>query len=1193
MKTFLFSMGVCVSMVLSAQQAVLYTGSDWSRADAPFVSVWQNPEFIASAGVTLATVDLPQKVTDEVRATWEKQKAIRWEMRAVPAFAYFDAKGRCVLLRQGLQVADDASVVAYLTDLVEEGKARAEKIEALLAPRTAQGAGRALEIMLPELGHRWSRDPHGLKEAWEILEEKDKEDKRGWKFAHSFEPMDVCYKVLDARKKSDAEAEALIQSYEANPQTALSLNQKQGLKLLRAVPLKNTPEENALLKEVVAMGEDTLFGAAAKGILCYRGEGDISVPHGWFPKDVTRDDRPDWARQFAWAMDDVPVWKIRTGVPLKTRLPGHYELVLKREKGAGDMQIKWLIVGGRSYGEASTLAVGDTLTIPFEVKEEDNRELHLGVLFDAPEGERGSIAIRPALAERTGTVTPWTWKTSSAVAKYAHVVIPKETFEEIGNLPGGGTFLESFSSDTPWMEDFFASGKPMKDWETSFRALDALVYYCRPKNAFEKRWATAAALNVGDNLPEMIRLYQAMMTNAKKDLLAPEAESLRTDLVRYVLLPNQLSAEDALWLADEHRTPSPSYTGTCWYAPYRLDNFFGNSVHGNDYHRWWDHFYTRHEKARHVGAVCGGLSYYGSAAAKARGIPSTPAGQPYHCAYAVWLNDEQRWELAYNVNPYSWTHFDAWEGAYSYSLLDLQAEAFATRDYRVSMRAFWAAEALRAQRYPSPTRTKTSCQAYAWNKRVLPKSFDDLESLGSWEEVDSFDVGQARPEHVCLVWKGAYEVPKKTKVRVSVYSDDGARLWLDGQEVAGKDGLHGMEGTTTDLTLTRGSHPFELHYFNLNGGRSLEVKVEPLMPLDRELDAAYRKALSLCPLNYPLWRAYAAWLRQCEEVNLETWNTFGDQLAKGMANHIEPAWTLLQATALPEIKRLGGKDALKAALVRWSGVIAQGPQPTAEFCDYIKVLDQLAKTVDDDPEACFAFFTAALPAQFGTRDAFGRLMKWGASRFLADEAMAKRYVAALNNLLKAKGNEGNALGQYVRESIREAGVAGNLEAFHALCDLQDALNPKERKPLDFGAFTTQPLLSKDGYLTTSSTSRWDHPEVYRYVLDDKEPVDNFHTGNDQGAWAEVVLPGMAEVSAVYLNNDFGQNSSRLVPFVVEVSEDGKTWVEVAKQEKVEALYRLTFPAVKAQRVRVKVCPEDGSSRLLHLRKFAVFGKKLY
>lgn len=91
----------------TAQTAVLYTGSDWCAAELPFVEAWRAPDFAAQVGVVMVEVDEPEVdepevVTDAVRTKWQELQAWRLELANLPAFAYFDAAGRCVYLREGL-----------------------------------------------------------------------------------------------------------------------------------------------------------------------------------------------------------------------------------------------------------------------------------------------------------------------------------------------------------------------------------------------------------------------------------------------------------------------------------------------------------------------------------------------------------------------------------------------------------------------------------------------------------------------------------------------------------------------------------------------------------------------------------------------------------------------------------------------------------------------------------------------------------------------------------------------------------------------------------------------------------------------------------------------------------------------------------------------------------------------------------
>ena len=1079
MKKSILMMGAALcAAALQAQTAVLYTGSEWTDRDAALKAQWLDPAFAGAAGVNLEVLDtptVPHKEPDP--AIKEKQNRFGMDIRAIPAFAWFDAQGRCVMFRQRLDAMDAATAKKTLEGLLKEGRARDKKFQQLLASDSADGAGELLSILKAEIGLNKARDKKNFKAAWDMLKAKDPQDASGWDFALTFNPIEATYKVQDFEGKKDFEGgEKHLADLEAKVKTHLTLEQKQGLALLHFVLHRNRPEKadamNALLRDVVKMGPNTHFGVGAQGKLCMRAAGPVGAPYGWYPAHVKG--------------PGEQTWDITLGVGKTLQQAGRYAIKINRDRSSkGKMRILAFEVNGENVG-ASEVEPNKGIELPFTWDGGELPKISLKVAFDAPgDKERGRITFRPLLPLRLirkgdaidRKAEPWKpapKKKDSAVAAYARTVLPEETLREIQGLPGGTKFLKAFFSNKTWMEDFFASGMPIRDWSVAIKGLDTICYYIPEvlKDAKLRRWATAAALNADADPTEIVRILKVVLQNRAEKRLVKGVDSLRVDQLRFLMVPEQCEAEGLRHLAIEHNGAPHTYGGACWACPYRLRSFFGDSIHGADYYAPWEHTYFRQYMNREVGGVCGSLSHYGSNVAKAHGVPSVTGGQPAHCAYMLWSEAEQRWMLAYNVGAYTGNHFCMWQRHWHYSAIELGADVFARKGLRESFRALWKVEASLAKR---PDKEKPHCD----------------------------------PKYV----------------------------------------------------------------------------------------EAYFKAAAKCPGNYELWRRFGDWLKSCSDVSAETWTRYAEGLAKGVGGHLEPVWEMIEQTAAPAIEKLAGKEEGKAAVkklyVKIHGILRQGDWKTAEFCNYEAILNNQAKRLGDDPAACFALFEADLVTQAGTADAFGRLMRWGGARFLKNDIFAKKYVAAIEKLLKTNGNEGNVLGKYVRESIRESAQAGNTGAFQSLCTLQDALTPpKDRKPLEKEfAFAKMPLLSDKGLLRISTTSNWDHPEAYGHVIDGLTPPgDSFHTSNETSPWAEVLLPGMAEVSEVYLRNR-NSNANRLPPFILEVSEDGKTWTEVGRDTQIKAEYTFTFPAVKAQHIRVR-CTPNGKT-YLHLSKFCVFGKKLY
>ena len=57
-------------------------------------------------------------------------------------------------------------------------------------------------------------------------------------------------------------------------------------------------------------------------------------------------------------------------------------------------------------------------------------------------------------------------------------------------------------------------------------------------------------------------------------------------------------------------------------------------------------------------------------------------------------------------------------------------------------------------------------------------------------------------------------------------SDDGSRLYLDGELVVDNDGLHGRIEKIHQAPLTAGWHPIRVEWFNATGGLDLSLELE-------------------------------------------------------------------------------------------------------------------------------------------------------------------------------------------------------------------------------------------------------------------------------------------------------------------------------------------------------------------------------
>ena len=110
---------------------------------------------------------------------------------------------------------------------------------------------------------------------------------------------------------------------------------------------------------------------------------------------------------------------------------------------------------------------------------------------------------------------------------------------------------------------------------------------------------------------------------------------------------------------------------------------------------------------------------------------------------------------------------------------------------------------------------------------------------GAWEKIPDFSMEKTVRSSISgkidlnpsrnktsdfgLVFKGYLNVPATAVYLIYVSSDDGGRLFLDGNQLVNYDGIHGMGEKKAFVALAEGLHPIEFHYFQHLGGKGIEI----------------------------------------------------------------------------------------------------------------------------------------------------------------------------------------------------------------------------------------------------------------------------------------------------------------------------------------------------------------------------------
>lgn len=108
----------------------------------------------------------------------------------------------------------------------------------------------------------------------------------------------------------------------------------------------------------------------------------------------------------------------------------------------------------------------------------------------------------------------------------------------------------------------------------------------------------------------------------------------------------------------------------------------------------------------------------------------------------------------------------------------------------------------------------------AWSQ--LPE-FEALTSVKRGEALAIDLAPSDQEDDFGLVFDGLIDVPEDAVYTFTSTSDDGSRLWIDGERVIDNDGEHAPVPQTGEIGLAKGLHEIRVAFFERMGGQALEV----------------------------------------------------------------------------------------------------------------------------------------------------------------------------------------------------------------------------------------------------------------------------------------------------------------------------------------------------------------------------------
>lgn len=337
------------------------------------------------------------------------------------------------------------------------------------------------------------------------------------------------------------------------------------------------------------------------------------------------------------------------------------------------------------------------------------------------------------------------------------------------------------------------------------------------------------------------------------------------------------------------------------------------------------------------------------------------------------------------------------------------------------------------------------------------------------------------------------------------------------------------------------------------------------------------------------WMAAISWYNKLvkDKASSEEWARYGKALRETFADFPCEGYQLY----FEYLNKLPNKNEKIAAAIHGLLKIHESDLKTSEniYFDEL-VLNPMMKMFDKNE--IWEILTAALDGQEKTPTFYRQTISWGAKNLINDEASVNRFMRILGASVRKSGNKLDYTDMLLAGSTK-----GDIEMMRQVYELLDKCSPELATKRTTAKWSAEKLLSKDGVLMTSSTSRWDWPINYRHALDEFDFVEGnaFHTNKETAPWGMVKLPGPANIKKITVVNSGNRpNDARQIPLEISISDDGKTFTKVGSFTKVQNEWTVEFATdMKARYVKVGRVEDKNRPEFFHLKKILVYGDKLY
>lgn len=361
--------------------------------------------------------------------------------------------------------------------------------------------------------------------------------------------------------------------------------------------------------------------------------------------------------------------------------------------------------------------------------------------------------------------------------------------------------------------------------------------------------------------------------------------------------------------------------------------------------------------------------------------------------------------------------------------------------------------------------------------------------------------------------------------------------------------------------------------------------------------SCYQAAAQAAPLNYPMWKEYAAFLSEHMPNQVEAWKKLNSVLCEGMASvYPEQAAELLKQCIQGRMAASGisAEEMADACALFWKHAAIMGPDRwyIERFADSQL---QLCKNLGGGSEKITIELFVKVLSAAAPHDAYsGTMMSWGNSISASLSEEGRRQLSDAMIMALSSGTELDSAqrAKLLGGLILAAERAGDATTFRSISSMID---PKEvHGSADIPAPSPFPgkLVSEGGMPFASSTSEWDAPHTHAGLL--TQQGGRLHTGKDTNAWLAVKLPKHAYITGVVFA---GTNNWDLIyrfrPLRVQVSDTGRDddWHDVGEAIPNTANYinRFDLQQERPKALYVRVL-RPGGPEFFHANGIYVYGE---